>query len=433
MSNKFKFAALGAAFALTLSAAPTLAQDTPAAPDVPASDLAYQGEISFWNTQRDFEYQVMDGLIKAWEAAHPGITVKHDAVPFDSALDNYNNAAPVGTAPDIFRSDVSWNIGLANEGFLLDLSGLEDYSDFITPPVEAATWLGGIYGVPSVTDTLGLQCNGELLAEAGLDAAPTTWDELVAAGTNVTDLAGQKYGFYTRGDSYWAQPWIWAWGGQLYEVDDAGNVTVLINSPESAAGLNYLKDNVLGTVAPATWDFANDYTNMTAGFKAGTIMCVMNGPWQVADHLAGEAFADPSNLVIAPLPTGVDGQVGSPLGGHNYVVYALVGQDPDKQAAVLDLLDYMNGTEAQVYLAKNLGLIPTRNSATADESVATDPIVGAWLPVMDTAVNRGGHPGSATQYDAFNREYQAFLTGEKTAEEALSSLEAAWNTLFGNS
>jgi arabinogalactan oligomer/maltooligosaccharide transport system substrate-binding protein len=432
MSNKFKYAALGAAFALTVGAAPALAQDAPTPPEAMGSDLAYQGEISFWNTQRDFEFQVVQALIDAWQEANPGITVKHDAVPFDTALNNYQNAAPAGTAPDIFRSDVSWVIGLANEGFLLDLTDLVDYSDFIVPPVEASTWLGGVYAVPSVTDTLGLQCNAELLAEAGLDGPPATWDELVAAGASISDLANQQYGMYTRGDSYWAQPWIWSWGGELYTVDEDGAVTVLVNSPESAAGLNYLKDSVLGTVAPATWDFANDYTNMTEGFKAGTIMCVMNGPWQVADHLAGSAFADPSNLVIAPLPSGVDGNVGSPLGGHNLAVYALVADDPDKQAAVISLLDYMNSTEAQVFLAENLGLIPTRNSAYADEAVTSDPVVSAWIPVMETAINRGGHPGSATQYDAFNREYQSFLVGEKTAEEALASLETAWNELFGN-
>ena len=94
---------------------------------------------------------------------------------------------------------------------------------------------------------------------------------------------------------------------------------------------------------------------MTAGFKAGDIMCVMNGPWRSADHLSGEAFADPSNLVIAPIPEGTAGNTGSPVGGHNYVVYALVADDPDKQAAVLDLLAYINGTDAQAYLATDAG------------------------------------------------------------------------------
>ncbi len=121
MSNKFKYAALGAAFALTVGAAPALAQDGPALPEATGSDLAYQGEITFWNTMRDFELAEVQKLIDAWTAANPGITVKHDPVSFDDARQNYQNAAPAGNAPDILRADIGWTIGFADEGYLLDL------------------------------------------------------------------------------------------------------------------------------------------------------------------------------------------------------------------------------------------------------------------------------------------------------------------------
>lgn len=432
MSNRTKIAALTAAMALTLSAAPTLAQDDAAVPDVPATDLAYQGEITFWNTMRDIEMVEVQKLVDAWTAAHPGITVKHEPSPFDNALTNYQNAAPAGTAPDIFRSDVSWVIGLADQGFLLDMTDLMDFSGFNPAPVEAGQWQGGTYGIPHVTDALGLQCNAELLAEAGLDAAPTSWDELIEAGKVVTDLDAQKYGFYMRSDSYWGQVFPWAFGGELYEVDADGVVNVLINSPESAAGFDYLRDEILGVVAPATWDFANDYSNMTAAFKAGDVMCILQGPWQVADHLEGAAFADPSNLVIAPVPEGAEGIAKSPLGGHNYVVYALVGEDPDKAAAVVDFLDYINGTEGQAFLAAQLGLLPTRPAAYETDVVMSSPLVAAWGPAMEKATNRFGHPASSTQYTPMDRSYQAFLQGELTAEEAVANIEADWNDLFGN-
>ena len=51
-------------------------------------------------------------------------------------------------------------------------------------------------------------------------APPTSWDELVAAGKKVTDLAAKKYGFYMHGDSYWSQSFIWGWGGTLFTVND---------------------------------------------------------------------------------------------------------------------------------------------------------------------------------------------------------------------
>jgi arabinogalactan oligomer / maltooligosaccharide transport system substrate-binding protein len=434
MKRFAKPAVIAATLALALGATPAAAQDAPAVPEVPASELAYQGDITFWNTMRDFEMAEVQKLIDAWAAAHPGITVTHTAQSFDTARQDYQNAAPAQTAPDILRADIGWTIGFADQGFLLELGGLiEDEDDFLDVPLATATWQGGLYGLPHVTDALGLQCNQELLTEAGLTAAPATWQELVDAGSTIADLDAQRYGFYMRGDSYWAQPFTWAWGGQLYEVAEDGSVTVLINSPESVEGWNFLRDSILGTVAPASWSFPDDYGNMTTGFKAGTIMCVLNGPWQVADHLDGEAFADnPENLVIAPVPEGTAGNTGSPVGGHNYVVYALVGQDPDKQAAVLDLLSYINGAEAQAFLAGSLGLLPTRESAYALESVAGDPVISAWGEVMQRATNRAGHPRSSDMYEPFSREFQAFIQGDKTAEDALAAVEAAWNELFAS-
>ena len=73
---------------------------------------------------RDFEMAEVQKLIDAWMAAHPGITVTHSAQSFDTARADYLNAAPAGTAPDILRADIGWTIGFADQGFLLDLTGL---------------------------------------------------------------------------------------------------------------------------------------------------------------------------------------------------------------------------------------------------------------------------------------------------------------------
>jgi arabinogalactan oligomer/maltooligosaccharide transport system substrate-binding protein len=402
-----------------------------AAPSAGGSEepLTYQGEITFWNTMRDFELAEVQKLVDAWVAEHPGITVKMDPVAFDGADVEYDNAARNQTAPDIFRADVGWVSGFADAGYLLDLTGKVDaVDDFLESPLATNEYQGKLYGVPQVTDALGLQCNQERLTEAGLDAAPTTWDELVESGQTVTDVSAQEYGFYMRGDSYWVQPFIWGWGGTLFEVDAEGLVTVTVDSPESAAGWNYLKDEVLGTTAPATWDFASDYDNMNAGFKAGTTMCILQGPWQVADILTGDAFVDnEENLVIAPVPEGADG-TGSPIGGHNYVVYALVANDPAKEAAVLDLVNSISTTESQVTLAGSLGLLPTRPSAYEDDAVANDPLIAAWAAVLEVATNRAGVPGAQNIYAPFSEEYQSFLTGEKTADQALADLATTWET-----
>lgn len=439
MKKQLRLAAIVAGAAIIAAAcstpgattAPSSAASEPPTSQAPASEgpLTYQGEITFWNTMRDFELAEVQKLVDAWTADHPGITVKMDPVAFDGADVKYDQAANGKTAPDIFRADVGWVSGFADAGYLLDLTGkVDNVEDFLATPLSTNQWAGGLFGVPQVTDALGLQCNKKVLTEAGLTAAPTTWAELVEKGKTVTDIAAQKYGFYMRGDSYWVQPFIWGWGGKLFEANDQGKVTVTVDSPESVTGWNYLKDSILGTVAPASWDFPSDYDNMNAGFKAGNIMCILQGPWQVADILEGEAFkADPTNLIIAPVPDGASG-TGSPVGGHNYVVYALVAEDPAKEAAVIDLVNYLASTESQATLAGSLGLLPTRTSAYEVDAVKSDAVIAAWGEVLAKATNRAGVPGAQNIYKPFSDNYQLFLKGEKTAEQALADIATAWET-----
>lgn len=404
----------------------------PATASAPAGgELAFKGEITFWNTMRDFEAKEVQKLIDAWTAKHAGITVKMDLVPFDGADKKYETAANASNAPDIFRADVGWVSGFADAGYLADLSSVvTDSSDFLEAPLGSVQYQGKIYGLPSVTDALGLQCNKKVLTEAGLTEAPKTWDELVEKGKAVTDLGKKKYGYYMRGDSYWAQPFIWGWGGTLFTADDQGKVTAIgVNGPDAVAGWTYLKDKILGTVAPKTWDFKTDYDNMNAGFKAGTTMCILQGPWQVADIQTGDAFkADPANLVIAPVPEGAPGKTGSPVGGHDYVVFVDAMGNADKAAAVADLLNAIDGTDAQVSLAKSLGLLPTRKSAYENADVKADALITAWGMVLAKATNRAGVPGAQNIYKPFSDHFQAFIGGSETAQQALDAIANAWKT-----
>ena len=78
--------------------------------------------ITFWNTQRDIENVELQKEVQAWQALHPGITIKTDLVPFDGADKKYTDAANAGSAPDIMRADIGWTPTFADAGMLLDLT-----------------------------------------------------------------------------------------------------------------------------------------------------------------------------------------------------------------------------------------------------------------------------------------------------------------------
>jgi arabinogalactan oligomer/maltooligosaccharide transport system substrate-binding protein len=254
-------------------------------------------------------------------------------------------------------------------------------------------------------------------------------DDFVAAGQTLQDTAGLENAFYMRGDSYWLQPFLWAFGGGLFTVDDQGQVTeILVNDEGSVAGLEFLLNDVLGVIAPADVDFPNDYNNAMTAFKEGDVAMIFNGPWSTADVLSGTEFSDPANLGIAVIPAGPDGDKGSPIGGHSYVMYA--GMDEAKQACAAEFIRYLSSVENQGRLASELNLLPTRTSAYALEEVAGNPLIADFQAVIENATARPVVPEGGAIYTDFAPNFQAAWTGDKEPQQALDDVAAAWETLL---
>jgi len=248
-------------------------------------------------------------------------------------------------------------------------------------------------------------------------------DEFLVDAQKLTDSSKGQYGFFMRGDSYWLQPFIWAFGGGL--VDEEKNI--YINNEGSVAGLQFvldLRDEY--KVMPEVIDFSNDYDNMQTGFKTGKYAMIFQGPWATSDILTGEQFQDPSNLGVAPIPTGPEGKTGSPVGGHNYVIY----KDSQNIDASYKFVEYLNSTESQALFAKNNNLLPTRKSAYETPEVKDNAILMGYKEVIDNATNRPVIPEGGQIYTDFTPNYQAALTGEATAQEALDNVAKAWEVLL---
>jgi arabinogalactan oligomer/maltooligosaccharide transport system substrate-binding protein len=390
----------------------------------PAAACEGVESISFTHTMNDQESPVIAEVAEAFE----GTTVEVTQIPFDGAQGAYDQQAAGGEAPDVFRAEIAWIADYADKGYLLPLSGLyDDWDDFLAGPLAYGQWQGETYAVPQVTDALALLYNVRMLEEAGVEP-PTTMDEFVAAGETLQAELGLENAFYMRGDAYWLQPYLWAYGGGLLEVNDDGQVTeILVNNEGSVAGLEFLLNEVLGTIAPEDVDFPNDYGNAMTAFKEGEVAMIFNGPWSTADVLSGTEFTDPENLGIAVIPAGPDGDKGSPIGGHSYVLYA--GMDEAKQACAAAFVAYLSNTENQARLATELNLLPTRTSAYEDASVQESRLIADFQTVIENATARPVIPEGGQIYTDFGPNFQAAWTGDKTAQQALDDTAAAWQQI----
>lgn len=386
--------------------------------------------IKYWYTEGDKEAPVIKDLIGQFQQQNPNIKVDAQLVPFDGAHDKFVTAAQNGTAPDAIRIDVGWNTEFANAGYLLDLGPyVKDTSDYLPAPLAYATWKGKLYGLPQVTDFLVLYYNKKMLTDAGISTPPTTFDDFDAANQKLTH--GTQYGWSFQGGSYFAQPFIFGFGGGLIDASTTPP-TVLINNAGSVNGFNELKKEL--KYAPKV-DFSNGYTNTMTGFKAGQVAMIMNGPWEYGNILTGSAFSDPSNLGIAAVPydaaSGSATTPRSPAGGQNYAAYA--GSKHPAEAS--KFIAFMSSASSQALIAAKNNTLPTRKSAYDDPQVKSAAAVNAFAALLPTQKARPVIPQGGQIYapkSGFDPELQKFLTGAEDATTACNNIATGFKNLLGS-
>lgn len=367
--------AAAGALALALTAcggSGTSGSDSSSKSQAEVDPATLKAELTWWDTSDPTtEAPVFKDLIKRFNKKYPNVKIKYQSVPFADAQNKFKTAAEAGEgAPDVMRAEVAWVPEFAAAGHLYALDGtslLED-KDFLETPLSSNVYKGKTYGVPQVTDTLGLMYNKKLFKEAGINKPPTTWQEVEEASKKLKDKAGVD-GIYLNSAGYFVLPFMYGEGGDL--VDDEKK-QILVGSDENKAGIKTAVDLIDSGAAPKP-DANDAYGTMMTLFKEGKVGMIMNGPWEVANITKDPGFGGTKNLGIAPVPAGSKG-AGSPVGGHNYVVYS--GLDEKKADAATAFIEYMSSPESQAYIADELGLLPT--SEKAYELVKDNAQVTAW-------------------------------------------------------
>lgn len=339
-------------------------------------------ELTWWDTSDPTnEGPTYEALIKKFNEEYPKVKINYESVPFGEAQNKFKTAADAGQgAPDIMRAEVAWVPEFAAAGHLYALDGtplLED-NNFLETPLSSNVYDGKTYGVPQVTDTLGLMYNKALFEKAGITEAPTTWQEVEDAAKLLKQKANVD-GLYINNGGYFLLPFIYGEGG---DIVDAEEETILVNSDEDVAGIKTAQDLVKSGAAVKP-DANDSYGTMMTLFKEGKVGMIINGPWETAAISDDPKFGGFENLGIAPVPAGSAG-AGAPVGGHNYVIYS--GMDEAKADAAIAFVNFMASPESQAFAAEELGVLP--GNADAYDQLSDNERVAAWTPALDVSKAR---------------------------------------------
>ncbi|MFB7495442.1 extracellular solute-binding protein [Streptomyces sp. NPDC056161] len=409
-----------AALALVASLAP--AATACGAGDSGGDRAAGPVTLTWWDTSNATnEAPTYRALVEEFEAAHQDIRVKYVNVPFDQARNKFDTAAGAAGAPDVLRSEVGWTPAFAKKGYFLPLDGtaaLADRDAFRPSLITQAQYDGRTYGVPLVTDTLALVCNRALFRQAGLTAAPRTWDELKSAAARIKERTGAD-GYWGSTAGYYAQPFL---HGEGTDTVDTAAKKITVDSPAAEKGYGTWLSLFSGKGLHRADTTADAYAHIQDAFVNGKVAAIVQGPWEITNFYRGTAFKNKADLGIAPVPAGSTGEAGAPTGGHNLSVYA--GSDRAHQEAALKFVDFMTSAKSQETVALKNSTLPTRADAYTAQ-VRADPGIAGFQSVLAAARPRPALPEYGSLWAPLDTELPKVASGKESLDEGLANARLA--------
>jgi len=238
---------------------------------------------------------------------------------------------------------------------LADYPGLREL-DLIPELGQERTWASGgarpLCALPFNRSTPIAYLNGDLFAQAGLDA-PRDWDELRAVAKRLTERkAGGRFGFGCPIN--W---WFWvALVGQAGGSIVAANGRVSLGDEAGVRALRLWQELVRGGLMklPPGRDY-NAWEQCNQDFLSGRAAMI----WSSTAFLKYLEAHARFRLIAAPLPAGVKRAV--PTGGTFWVV--LRSAPSAEKAAAVRFLRFMHEPEQVITWSTRTGYIPVTHGA----------------------------------------------------------------------
>lgn len=343
-------------------------------------------EIEYWQYTFKQRVDTIDELIRHFQAANPGITVKHVNVPYDNYRTRIAAAIPAGEGPDVVQLFYGWLSDYIDAKLLqplpkssFDAAAID--RDFF-PFVQGMKVNGEYYALPTAVRSLALFWNRKVFKDAGLDPnkPPTTLDELVdiarktakhdAAGNLVSagialDTAGQ--------DVQWIrQVLIPEFGATPYSADYR---KVTYNTPQGAAAVRWYAD-LITKEKVSQLGFLTD--GVTA-FRSGKAAMTIDGSFRLGAFDAQKGL----DYGVAELPShnGIRSNFASYWA--NGITSKAKGE---KLEAAAKFLAFITTPAAMQLWMEKVGELPARVALAQTDAVKNHPTYGPFVRGLSYAV-----------------------------------------------
>lgn len=294
-----------------------------------------------------------DSLVSEFEEANPDIEVEFVEKGTDQIKSSLAQVIGTDAAPDFY----SYWSGLGLGGLLVDLGAsldLTEYYDeygwndrFTDAALDSVTQYGGHHGVPAVANTEAIVYNTALFEKAGIDAVPTTYDELAAAAEKLKAAGITPISF--GGTVNW---YVMRLLDNLLETECGAETNDALTGLEADWSTEPCVEAAFAELKTWSDDYFNEgWVSATDQqgqnvFIQGQSAMMLEGDWIGGTLAAADFPAD--DLGVFAFPTGTDRIYG--LQSATYV--SATTEHPDE---VVRYLDWLSSPEIQTKYAAFLG------------------------------------------------------------------------------
>lgn len=326
--------------------------------------------LTFWAMGN--EGSSVPKILSAFEAANPGIRVEVQPLPWTAAHQKLLTAYAGESLPDVSQIGNTWVAELAAIGALSTTpEAAADLLDDQFRAVLETNQIGGrAMATPWYVDTRLIYYRTDILAQAGFDAMPTTWDTWKRAMHAVKRRSGSgNYAILLPVNEFEQLLTFGLQGDQslLRDRDTRGNFSSA-SFLEALAFYKSLFDEGLAPVASST-----QISNVWTEFARGYFAFYFSGPWTIGDMKSRLPPEIQPHWTTAGVP-GPDGAGASAPGGSSLAVF----RSSPHQEAAWKLVRYLSEPAVQAEFNVISGDLPARPSAWAAPKVASDPYVAAF-------------------------------------------------------
>jgi multiple sugar transport system substrate-binding protein len=379
----------------------------------------------------------IDQIARDFEAKNPDIKVTMEYVAYDNVHDKIvTGMAAKPPAYDAAMLDVIWPDEFIKSGYLLDVSSR------ITPDMKSgiipASWNGvtrngKVFGMPWLMDVKYFMYNKDMLQQAGFNAPPKTWEELLTQAKAIKDKGLVEYPIMMS----WAQKeavicdfTVLLFGNGGAFLDSSGKPA--FNNEKGVQVLEWMKKSIDdGLTNPSA--VSADENAVHDNFLAGKSAFAVNWLFQYADSNDASKSQIVGKVAIAPMPVfqagAAAGIKSSSVDGSSAFAIMATTPYPDQ---TWKFLTYLASNEVQVkYSAEMLPIWQAdfEGDAMAKLQAATplNPVtVPAFLGQFPYANERPTVPYYNEASSALQLSIQEALTGAKPAKQALDDAAAKW-------